>query len=145
MTEIPNQKEASQMGAAEIEGVVSEITFTDLMDRKTGDVTATKRKHVMKLDGIQKVADVRPPGGKEGSSQALSAARGVARPCHSGSEAVRRPEREPERPPEAYVGLALAEIRAVQEGLHFIGPLPAYLRPLEEKLKLAAAAAGEGE
>lgn len=39
----------------EIEGVVSEITFTDLMDHKTGNVTATKRKHVMKLDGIQKV------------------------------------------------------------------------------------------
>lgn len=39
----------------EIEGVVSEITFSDLMDRKTGSVSATKRKHVMKLDGIQKV------------------------------------------------------------------------------------------
>lgn len=39
----------------EVEGVVSEITFTDLMDRKTGDVTATKRKHVLKLDGIKKV------------------------------------------------------------------------------------------
>lgn len=39
----------------EIEGVVSEVTFTDLMDHKTGEVTGTKRKHVLKLDGIQKV------------------------------------------------------------------------------------------
>lgn len=39
----------------EIEGVCSEITFTDLMDRKTGDVKGTKRKHVLKLDGIKKL------------------------------------------------------------------------------------------
>lgn len=35
----------------EIEGVVSQVAFTDLMDHKTGDVTATKRKHTLKLDG----------------------------------------------------------------------------------------------
>jgi len=39
----------------EIEGVVSEITFTDLMDQKTGEVTGTKRKHVLKIRGIQAV------------------------------------------------------------------------------------------
>jgi hypothetical protein len=39
----------------EIEGVVSEVTFTDLMDQKTGVVTGTKRKHVLKIAGIQKV------------------------------------------------------------------------------------------
>lgn len=41
----------------EVEGVVSQITFTDLMDHKTGDVTGTKRKHVLKLDGITRVEE----------------------------------------------------------------------------------------
>jgi hypothetical protein len=47
--------EKGQRLTFQIEGVVSEITFTDRMERKTGDVTGTKRKHVMKLDGITKV------------------------------------------------------------------------------------------
>jgi hypothetical protein len=34
----------------EIEGVVSQVAFIDLMDQKTGSVTATKRKHTLKLD-----------------------------------------------------------------------------------------------
>lgn len=41
----------------EVEGVVSQITFTDLMDHKTGEVTGTKRKHVLKLDGITRLEE----------------------------------------------------------------------------------------
>lgn len=38
------------------EGPVAEVHLIDIRDSKTGDVTATKRKHVMKPDTIEKVA-----------------------------------------------------------------------------------------
>lgn len=54
---VSGQFEKGERARLEIEGVVSEITFTDLMDRKTGNVTGTKRKHVLKIDGIQVVEE----------------------------------------------------------------------------------------
>lgn len=54
---LAGQYEKGQRLRFEIEGVVSQIAFTDLMDQKTGDVTATKRKHVLKLTGIKRVED----------------------------------------------------------------------------------------
>lgn len=60
------------------------------------------------------------------------------------SEAGRSRETQPDGPSLNYVGLSAAEIRVIQEGLHYIGPLPDRFNDLERKLELAAGQLGKG-
>lgn len=38
-----------------VEGPISEVGAVDLMDRQTGTVTGTVRKHVLKIDSVERV------------------------------------------------------------------------------------------
>lgn len=54
---VRGQFEKGQRLKFQIEGPVVEVDFIDLTDHKTGQVTGSKRKHVMTLDGISQVED----------------------------------------------------------------------------------------